>query len=162
MRASHVTAPRAPAMPRSRRTAPAVAVIVVSASLALALAGCSVLPATPWSGSPLEGVDWDLVGSSVSSVDMRAANITARFDAGTVSGHSGVNSYSGPYRAGPGDAVSIGPLAGTTMAVRNRSMRAEQAYLALLGAARHYRVEAGVLTLSDEGGNESLVFRARD
>ena len=39
-------------------------------------------------------------------------------------------------------------------------MRAEGAYLTLLGQARAYRVEAGRLTLLDAGGNESLIFAA--
>ena len=39
-------------------------------------------------------------------------------------------------------------------------MRAEGAYLTLLGQARSYRVDAGRLTLFDAGGNESLIFEA--
>jgi heat shock protein HslJ len=46
------------------------------------------------------------------------------------------------------------------MAGPEPAMRAEGAYLTLLGQARAYRVEAGRLTLFDAGGNESLLFEA--
>jgi heat shock protein HslJ len=46
------------------------------------------------------------------------------------------------------------------MAGPEPAMRAEGAYLTLLGQARSYRVEADRLTLFDAGGNESLFFEA--
>ena len=39
-------------------------------------------------------------------------------------------------------------------------MRAEAAYLELLGQAKSYKMADGKLTLFDKGGNESLVFEA--
>jgi heat shock protein HslJ len=71
-----------------------------------------------------------------------------------------VNSYGGPYALGPGSAFSVGQIASTEMAGPEPAMRAEGAYVTLLGQARAYRVEAGRLTLLDAGGNESLIFEA--
>ena len=39
-------------------------------------------------------------------------------------------------------------------------VRAEGAYLALLGQAKSYEIADGKLTLCDKGGNESLIFNA--
>ncbi len=39
-------------------------------------------------------------------------------------------------------------------------MRAEQAYTTLLRQAKSYTLKAGLLTLSDANGNESLIFTA--
>ena len=57
-------------------------------------------------------------------------------------------------------AVSAGPLVGTKMAGPEPAMRAETAYLTLLGQARSYKVVDGKLKLYDKGGNESLIFEA--
>jgi heat shock protein HslJ len=72
----------------------------------------------------------------------------------------GVNSYGGPYAIGPGRAFSVGQITSTERAGPEPAMRAEGAYLTLLGQARSYRVEAGRLRLLDARGNESLMFEA--
>jgi heat shock protein HslJ len=46
------------------------------------------------------------------------------------------------------------------MAGPEPAMRAESAYLILLGQAKSYEMATGKLTLYDEGGNESLIFEA--
>ncbi|MDO9108490.1 MAG: META domain-containing protein [Coriobacteriia bacterium] len=77
-----------------------------------------------------------------------------------MSGNDGVNNYGGPYKAGPGKAFSVGPIASTEMAGPEPAMRAETIYQTLLGQAKSFKVEAGKLTLYDQGGNESLIFAA--
>jgi heat shock protein HslJ len=129
------------------------AVVLVAVSLT-ALIGCSV------GADPLNGTKWRLAGWTISSVDPATVTITAGFADGQISGGSGVNSYSGPYKAGPGDAFSTGQLAGTLMAGPEPAMRAETAYQTLLGQARSYKVAGDRLTLYDQGGNESLIFAA--
>ena len=111
-------------------------------------------------GTPLEGTKWRLVGWTISSIDPADVTITAKFSQDKLSGNSGVNSYSGSYKLGPGDAFSGGPFAGTLMAGPEPAMRAESAYLKLLSQAKSYTVSHGTLTLHDEGGNESLTFEA--
>ena len=120
----------------------------------VALAGCSS------SANSLDGTHWRLTGWTLSSLDPADFTITAQFADGRISGNSGVNSYTGTFRVGPGDAVSIGPVAGTRMAGPEPAMRAEGAFLTLLGEARSFRIAASKLTLLDANGAESLLFSA--
>jgi heat shock protein HslJ len=108
--------------------------------------------------SALEGTQWRLSGWTLSSLDPADFTITAQFSDGKISGNSGVNTYSGEVRLGPGEAFSTGQLASTLMAGPEEAMRAEAAYMTLLGQAKSFKIAAGGLTLYDEGGNESLIF----
>lgn len=129
-----------------------LATLVLIAIAVMGLAGC--IP----TGDSLQGTEWKLTGWTVSSIDPASVTITAKFADGQLSGNSGVNSYSGPYKAGPGGAFSAGPLAATEMAGPEPAMRAETAYLTLLGQAKSYKVTGSQLTLFDSGANESLIF----
>ena len=120
----------------------------------VALVGCSR------GVSELDGTQWKLTEWSLSSLSPGEFNITARFADGQISGHSGVNTYGGPYTVGPRHAFKAGLLAATQMAGPEPAMRAEGAYLTLLGQAESYRLASGRLTLLGEGGNESLIFEA--
>ncbi len=137
---------------RSRLLAPVVAALALAA---LMLAGGCV-----GGGHALDGTSWRLTGWSLSSLDPSAFTITAKFSDGTTSGASAVNTYSGPYTAGPGTGFSVGDLVSTLMAGPEPAMRAEQAYTTLLRQSRSYSVAGDVLTLFDAGGNESLIFNA--
>jgi len=139
---------------RSSRSSTAMALPRLVALSVLLLVGCARGP------SALEGTQWRLTGWTLSSLDAQEFDIRAAFADGKVSGHSGVNSYGGPYALGPGSAFSVGQIASTEMAGPEPAMRAEGAYVTLLGQARSYRVEAGRLTLFDAGGNESLIEAA--
>ena len=120
----------------------------------VALAGCS-------GGHPaLDGTQWRLAEWTLSSLDAQEFDITAEFADGKVSGYSGVNSYGGTYTVGPRKSFRVRSIASTEIAGPEPAMRAEGAYLTLLGQARSYRVEAGRLTLLEAGGNESLIFEA--
>lgn len=138
----------------SVRLCMAIAAMLVVAVAVGALAGCG-------RGQPaLDGTQWRLTEWTLSSLDARDFDITAGFADGKISGHSGVNSYGGPYTVGARQSFKVGSIASTEMAGPELAMRAEGAYLTLLGQARSYRVEAGRLTLLDAGGNESLIFVA--
>ena len=129
------------------------AILLIAASL-IALTGCARGHAA------LDGTQWRLTEWTLSSLDAQEFDITAEFADGKVSGHSGVNSYGGTYTVGSRQSFKVGSIASTEMAGSASAMRAEGAYLTLLGQARSYRVEAGRLTLFDAGGNESLIFEA--
>ena len=129
------------------------AAVLLTASLVVA-AGCAS------EGGSLEGTSWRLSEWTLSSLNPADFTITVRFADGQISGNSGVNSYGGSYETGPGDAFAVGEIASTTMAGPDLAMRAESAYITLLGEARSFKVAGGRLTLYDEGGNESLLFDA--
>jgi heat shock protein HslJ len=117
-----------------------------------ALAGCL------HDESPLDGTSWRLTGWTLSSLNPADFTITAQFADGNISGHSAVNTYGGPYKLGRSAAFEAGQLACTEMAGPEPAMRAEAAYLELLGQARFYKMADGKLTLYDKNGNESLIF----
>jgi heat shock protein HslJ len=136
-------------MARWARTVAAATILTV---LLAALAGCSTGPAS------LDGTRWRLAEWTVSSLNPSDFTITADFAKGQISGSGGVNSYSGPYKTGPGQSFSAGPLAGTLLAGPDATTRAETIYQTLLGQAKSYKVDGGKLTLYGEGGNESLIY----
>jgi heat shock protein HslJ len=138
----------------SVRASNALAAVWVVCVAIAAFAGCAR------GRAELDGTQWRLAEWTLSSLDAQEFDITAEFADGKVSGHGGVNRYGGPYTLGPGSAFSVGQIASTETAGPEPAMRAEGAYLTLLGQARAYRVEAGRLTLLDAGGNESLIFEA--
>jgi heat shock protein HslJ len=138
-------------MARSCNSLTAVPVIVLAL---LALIGCAP------ERNELEGTQWRLTEWTLSSLDPREFDITAAFADGQISGHGGVNSYGGPYTLGSRHAFAVGPLIRTEMAGSEPAMRAEDAYVTLLGQARSYRVDAGRLTLFDAGRNASLILEA--
>ena len=84
----------------------------------------------------------------------------AKFADGRISGSSGVNAYGGLYAAGPGDAFSVGELTVGGVGGIGPDMRAERAYLTLLGEARSFKRSGGRLTLFDRHGDEALAFEA--
>jgi len=127
--------------------------IVVTSIAFLALAGCAA-PSAP----SLEGSQWRLSEWTLSSLAAGDFNITAAFANGQLSGRSGVNTYSGPVTLGADGAFVVGRLRSTLMAGTEPAMRAESAYLTLLGQARIWKIANGKLTLYDAGGNESLIF----
>jgi len=110
--------------------------------------------------SSLDGTQWKLIGWALSSLKPADFTITAKFADGHISGHSAVNTYSGPCKLDLKGSFSAGALVGTQMAGPEPAMRAETAYLTLLGQAKSYKVVDGKLKLYDKGGNESLIFEA--
>ena len=142
---------------RPRLTA---AFVTLALSVApMAVVGCG---GSGSEAATLNGTAWRLTGWTLSSLDPNDFTITAKFADGKISGKSAVNTYSGPYTAGPGDAFSVGDLAGTMMAGPAPDMRAEGAYLTLLSQAKSYKLGGVGLTLFDQNGNESLIFEAQE
>jgi heat shock protein HslJ len=128
-----------------------LAVLLIGTSL-LVLVGCSA------NQNPLTGTEWNLSGWSLSSLNPLDFTITAKFTKEEISGNSGINNYSGTYKLGTNGAFSVGQIAGTLMAGPEPAMKAEGAYLTLLGQASSYKMVDGKLILYDKGGNESLIF----
>lgn len=141
---------------------------IVSALLLVALlfvmAGCSA-PSDPEPEAPaadptaLEGVEWVLTGTSVADVDSKVIGITAAFKDGQISGFSGVNTYSGPYKAGEDGSFDAGPLASTLIAGPEPAASTEVAFLKLVDAADKFAAADGKLTLTIPSG-DTLEFEA--
>jgi len=132
------------------------AVACASFAALLMVAGCGGTSPTA-DPKALEGVEWTLTDSSMSSLDLSAAGITANFDGAKVGGFSGVNQYGGPYTADDDGSLEIGELASTMMAGPEPAMKAEQAYLQLVAGCDGYLVEGDTLTLLT-GESETLVY----
>ena len=98
-----------------------------------------------YTGTAIEGVQAD-------------ATLTADFQAKTVSGDAGCNSFNGPYAAGEDD-ITIGPLASTMKACTEDALSTqEQHYLAALQLAKTYRIRGDQLELQREGGTIAVTF----
>ena len=140
---------------RLRAAALAAAALLAVVLIVAVAAGCGGEPSPS-----LEGTSWKLTGWSVDSQDPNDFTITAEFKDGRIGGTSAVNSYGGPYTTGDDGSFSVGDLVSTMMAGPEPDMQAEAAYMALLAAAKEYRVDGETLTLLDGGGSDSLIYAA--
>ena len=144
------------------------AALLLAASVLGAATGCArsdIGAGVPGGGAGthvLDGSTWRLVAWTVSAIDPRDFTITAMFAHGRISGDSAVNSYGGPYTAGPGRRFTPGDLAVTAMGGLGPDMKAESAYLSLLGKATSFARHGDRLTLSDRRGDTILVYQAAD
>src|SRR5665647_2194470 len=87
---------------RPRLTATFVTLALSAALLSVAECGGSGSDAPT-----LDGSAWRLTGWTLSPLDPNDFTITAQFADGEISGDSAVNTYSGPYTAGPDDAFAV-------------------------------------------------------
>lgn len=133
-----------------------VAVLVaVAALVGLALTGCA--SEEPSDRGSVEKVEWRL--STAQGQDMSGFQITATFDAGTVSGFSGVNSYAGPCTLGDDGSLTLGNLISTLMAGTPEQDAAESKYMDLLRSSAGWKYEDSQLVLLDADGAEQLRFQ---
>jgi heat shock protein HslJ len=101
-------------------------------------------------GTPLEGTTWVLSADAPLGVALEAIAVTAQFQDGRLSGHSGCNRYTASYTL-DGDSLSIGPdIGGTSMACPPAQMAVEQAYLGRLPQATGFAIDGNTLTLTDD------------
>jgi heat shock protein HslJ len=108
-------------------------------------------------GDELAGSSWQLNAWSVSAVNPADVTITLNFEEGRIGGNSAVNTYGGDYTAAAG-SLTIGETIMTMMAGPEPAMQAETTYHELLRQVRGYTLAGDQLTLTDEGGNELLIF----
>ena len=136
-----------------------VTLVVAGACLigALAVAGCGSggssdrEGATTWrflkllTGRPPRSPAGALTGAE-------AADVTAVFAAGELSGSGGVNRYTATYEATADGAITISTPAATLMAGPPAAMEQEQAYFAALEQVAGFSATADSLTLTDDQG----------
>ena len=128
------------------------------------LAGCCrtvPAPTAPEATLTLEGPIWRLTslrGLDPGGLGGATRPVTARFNAGRISGFSGCNQFFGTYRFDR-DRVVIGPLAGSLMACEEPSMTLENAvHAALAGTFRYVLADHRLTLLSD--AEPILTFQA--
>jgi peptidyl-Lys metalloendopeptidase len=140
----------------SRRTALVGATILIAALLA---ACASAEPDQPSAGGiTLAGTEWVLT-SLAGNAPMQGTQITLSFEAESLGGSGGCNTYGGSYTASD-DSLAVSDLYWTEMACLEPEgiLDQELAYLNALNAVASYRVDAGRLQLYGEAGTQVLVF----
>jgi heat shock protein HslJ len=139
----------------------------VSGVLLLVVAGCGdddgvQTSAAGDGGTALDGTTWLLSADAPLGVALGAVGVTAQFENGELTGHSGCNEYSTTYRL-DGDSLTIGPdIAGTRMACPPPQTAVERAYLDRLPRVAHYEIDGDTLTMTDDEGDTVLRFQALD
>ena len=111
----------------------------------------------------LEAADWQAteIGGQAALSGAEAADVTAVFAAGELSGSGGVNRYTATYETTADGAITISPPAATLMAGPPAAMEQEQAYFAALEQVAGFSATADSLTLTDEQGNVLVRYEAR-
>ncbi|HSJ57139.1 MAG TPA: META domain-containing protein, partial [Anaerolineae bacterium] len=143
--------------------------VVAAAALLLAavLAGCGPTPAPGSTGEPaatspagqpaLAGTSWVLT-SLRGQPALESTRVTLEFEAGTVGGSAGCNSYGGganndPYVATPDGELALPEIASTLMACADAAVMQQEAdYLDALASVERYRVEGDALELQNGAG----------
>jgi heat shock protein HslJ len=113
----------------------------------------------------LTGTDWSVTGYNNGKqavvTPIAGSELTALFsEDGTVSGSSGVNTFSGEYTL-DGLKITIGPLASTMMASSDPALsEQEAAYLAALQSAARFTIKGNELELRKEDGALAVSYTA--
>lgn len=107
----------------------------------------------------IEGKDWilaDLAGADITQIE-RIPTLNLQPGDARVAGVAGCNRYFGSYTKS-GRNISFGKMGVTMMACAN-GMETERAFLAMLEQASRWRMEDGLLLLSNTEGAELARFR---
>jgi heat shock protein HslJ len=125
-------------------------------------AGTTLAPSTSGTeadaAAPLEGSTWTLAADSPLDAPLGDVVVTAVFDAGTLNGESGCNTYTTSYEVADGTLTVAPEIAVTAMACPEPQMAVEDEYLELLPRAASYTIEGSTLTLLDADGETLLVY----
>ena len=124
------------------------------------LAGCCRVPAGQTeSATALESTSWRLAslpGQPPAVLSSLKRGVTARFEAGRVTGFAGCNNFTGPYTL-KGNSLTVGVLAGTMMACPEPAMSLERAFHAALTGTHSYAISGERLSLTT-GAGARLMF----
>lgn len=125
------------------------ATVFALAALAFStLASAATIEGQAWRLASLPGHDLGVLGAG--------QYLTARFEAGRVSGFSGCNRFMGSYTVDR-DQLTLGQLAGTMMACPDAAMAIEAAFKGSLAGTLRYAILDDRLTLTPVSG-APLVF----
>jgi heat shock protein HslJ len=128
--------------------------IAVSSLFVLVAAGCGGDGGADV--SQLESTPWVLTSGRDLTLPEGVAP-SATFANGRVSGSTGCNEYSGPYKV-DGDSLEIGDIASTLIACPPPPDAIEKAYIEALGLVASWAIDDEQLVLSGGDGNELLRY----
>ncbi len=118
------------------------------------LAGCCRAPAAQTPATPLEGTSWRLVnlpGHAPAALAGLKRGLSARFEAGRITGFAGCNAFTGPYTLKE-DRLTVGVLAGTMMACPDPAMSIERAFHTAFTGTFSWAITGDRLTLTGGSG----------
>jgi heat shock protein HslJ len=142
--------------------APTTAAPASTAPASTASASTATTVGSSGQATPLEGTTWTLTADSPLGAPLGDIAVTARFEAGKLTGESGCNRYNTSYETS-GSSMTIGPhIASTLRACPPPRTAVEQAYLARLPRTASYTIDGSTLTLADSAGAALLVYEATD
>ena len=128
------------------------------------LAACTPVTANSGGAGEIAGTSWEATGYSDGSQAvvnvLPGTTLTASFgEDGTITGNSGCNDYSGPYKI-TGDQIGIGPLSSTKKACGDPAgvMEQEAQYLSALDNAQVFVVDGNNLELRLVDGTVAAKF----
>ena len=108
----------------------------------------------------LDGTDWVLTSMTPAVPGLSRVTVTAKFADGSLSGHSGCNTYRTSFTQ-QGDSLTLGKnIASTQVACPSALSAIEQAYLTRLAKVASFSRSGSTLTLQDSDGNALLVYRS--
>jgi heat shock protein HslJ len=138
----------------------ALAACVVLLTVGCGSDGDSSSTTTTVAATPLEGTTWNLTTGGGMGANLVPAGVTARFEAGTMSGSTGCNEYTAPYKL-DGQDLTIGPnIASTQKACDGPVAAVEAAYLAILPKVAGFSITLTALTLNDAELHAILIYQA--
>jgi heat shock protein HslJ len=123
------------------------------------LAGCCRSPALQAGSTAVEGTSWRLAslpGHTSGALAALEPGMTARFEAGRVTGFGGCNMFTGPYTLKE-NRLTVGGLGATMMACPESAMSLERAYHAAMKGTFLVAIVDGRLILTADSGTQ-LVF----
>jgi heat shock protein HslJ len=118
------------------------------------LAGCCRVPAPQTESTTLERTSWRLAslpGHAPAALAALERGMTARFEAGRITGFAGCNTFTGPYTLKE-NRLTVGVLAGTMMACPEPAMLLERAFHAALTGTFSYAITGDRLSLTADSG----------
>jgi heat shock protein HslJ len=132
------------------------AIVGLTLALGLCLTSVTAAAVTDEPASGPEDVRWALL-SLADEAPPDGVESTLTLEDGMANGFADCNRFFGDYVL-EGESLSIGPLGTTLMACEDPVMRFEADHLTALGQVASFRIEDGVLVLSDAGGTELLRY----
>ena len=116
----------------------------------------------PASRRTLTGTHWVLSDATNLGVPLTGVTVTAKLDAGVISGNSGCNGYRAPYTVDGSKLTISRAVAGTLMQCPPGPLAVETAYRVRLPQVASYAIRGPRLTFSGSDGGALLVYDAVD